>query len=244
MYDSSNQSLENPMAAFVLAVGNQKGGVGKTTISMNVAAAFQSGGSDAALIDADPQNTSLRWATSGEQSLPMTVQSLAVAGKAVGAEIKKQSAKFDVIVVDCPGNLEDPRTEAVLKIADFCLIPMGPSPADLFSTIAMIRVVESVRRYGNPKLQSALMLNSVNGKTKMRQEILNLLREQDIGAHLLESQVAQREVYRQTFALGTTIHDCPRYLKGLKEARAEIETLVVEVTQHIANSSTKEAAHG
>jgi chromosome partitioning protein len=232
------------MAAFVLAVGNQKGGVGKTTISMNIGAAFRSGGSDVALIDADPQNTSLRWATSGEATLPMTVQSLAVAGRAIGAEIKKQAKKFDVIVVDCPGNLEDPRTTAVLEIADFCLIPMGPSPADLFSTMAMIRVVDSVRRQMNSRLKSALVLNSVNGRTKMRQEILNLLKDQDIGTHLLDSQVAQREVYRQTFALGTTIHDCPRYLKGLKEARAEIEAVVVELSQYIAGSNEKVAAHG
>jgi chromosome partitioning protein len=120
----------------------------------------------------------------------MTVQSLATAGKSIGAEIRKQAPKFDVIVVDCPGNLEDPRTGAVLEIADFCLIPMGPSPADLFSTIAMIRAVDGVRRIANKKLKSAMMLNSVNGKTKMRDEILNLLKIQGVGTHLLDSQVS------------------------------------------------------
>jgi chromosome partitioning protein len=131
----------------------------------------------------------------------------------------------------------------VLEVADFCLIPMGPSPADLFSTIAMIRTVDGVRRTANAKLKSAMMLNSVNGKTKMRGEILKLLKIQEIGTHLLDSQVSQREVYRQTFALGTTIHDCGRYLKGLKEARTEIEALVMELTRHIARAHKPEADH-
>ena len=129
-----------------------------------------------------------------------------------------------MIVVDCPGNLEDPRIASVLEVADFCLVPLSPSPADLYSTVAMIRMIESMRSVRNPNLSSALMLNSVNGKTKMREEILKILRAEEIGEHLLDSQIAQREVYRQTFALGTTIHHHNRYLKGLKEARAEIES--------------------
>lgn len=143
-----------------------KGGTGKTTISVNIAAAFEAGGNKVALIDADPQGTSVRWVTSGENTLPMTVLSLAPAGRGIGAEIKKQDANFDVIVVDCPGNLEDPRIASVLEVADFCLVPLSPSPADLYSTVAMIRMIESMRSVRNPNLSSALMLNSVNGKLK------------------------------------------------------------------------------
>jgi chromosome partitioning protein len=123
-------------------------------------------------------------------------------------------------------------------------VPLSPSPADLYSTVAMIRMIESMRAVRNPQLSSALMLNSVNGKTKMREEILKILRAEEIGEHLLDSQIAQREVYRQTFALGTTIHHHNRYLKGLKEARAEIERLVTEMAQYIASTRATGAAHG
>lgn len=230
--------------AFKIAVSNQKGGTGKTTISVNIAAAFEAGGNRVALIDADPQGTSVRWVTSGENTLPMTVLSLAPAGRGIGGEIKKQDAHFDVIIVDCPGNLEDPRIASVLEVADFCLVPLSPSPADLYSTVAMIRMIESMRTVRNPGLSSALMLNSVNGKTRMREEILKILRAEEIGEHLLESQISQREVYRQTFALGTTIHHHNRYLIGLKEARAEIEKLVTEMAQYIASTRDPGTAHG
>nr|WP_254367218.1 hypothetical protein [Paraburkholderia sp. NMBU_R16] len=92
---------------------------------MNVAAAFHSGGSDVALIDADPQNTSLRWATSGEAPLPMTVQSLAVAGKAVGAEIKKQAGKFDAIVVTARETWKIPEPPRCWRLPIFALSPWG-----------------------------------------------------------------------------------------------------------------------
>lgn len=225
--------------AFTIALANQKGGVGKTTVGLNLASAFQLGGVETALVDADPQNTSLRWATSGAETLAVAVTSLAPAGSKIGNEITKLQRKYDLVVVDCPGNLEDPRTPEVLKVADFCLMPLGPSPADLFSTLAMIREVGAIRRRDNPSLNSALMLNAVNGKTKMRGEILKLLEEQDVGTHLLKSQIAQREIYRQVFALGTTVHECSRYMRGLKEARAEIEALAVELSTFIAEAKKK-----
>jgi chromosome partitioning protein len=231
------------MPAFTIAVANQKGGVGKTTLSLNLASAFQLGGTEVALVDADPQNTSLRWATSGAEPLKVSVTSLAPAGEKIGNEIKKLKEKYDLVVVDCPGNLEDPRTPEVLKVADFCLIPMGPSPADLFSTLAMIREVSSIQRRQNPDLASALMLNNVNGKTRMGGEILALLKDQDVGTYLLNSQIAQREIYRQVFAMGTTVHECGRYMRGLKEARAEIEALAVELSKYIAQARKEKVAN-
>ncbi|QYY33552.1 AAA family ATPase (plasmid) [Cupriavidus pinatubonensis] len=225
--------------AYTIALANQKGGVGKTTVGLNLASAFHLGGTETALVDADPQNTSLRWATSGAETLGIAVTSLAPAGNKIGNEIAKLQRKYDLVVVDCPGNLEDPRTPEVLKVADFCLMPLGPSPADLFSTLAMIREVAAIRRRDNPGLNSALMLNAVNGKTKMRGEIIKLLEEQDVGTHLLKCQIAQREIYRQVFALGTTVHECTRYMRGLKEARAEIEALAVELSTFIAETKKR-----
>ena len=77
--------------AFKIAVSNQKGGTGKTTISVNIAAAFEAGGNKVALIDADPQGTSVRWVTSGENTLPMTVLSLALPAAASAARSRNRT---------------------------------------------------------------------------------------------------------------------------------------------------------
>jgi len=224
----------------IFAVANQKGGVGKTTVSVNTAGACDAAGLDVVLVDADPQNTTIRWTTS-EGSLSMAVVSLAASGKNIGREILKLTEKYEIVIVDCPGNLEDPRTPAVLQVADFCIIPITPSPADLFSTMALIKKIEEIRNSVNPNLQSALMLNCVNGRTKMREIIIEAIKSEEFGTHLFESQIGQREIYRQTFALGTTIHHCAKKMKGLKEARAEIESFFVELMSYVNNQQPVEA---
>lgn len=93
------------MAAEIIAVTQQKGGVGKSTIAMHLGAAFHEKGKRVLVVDADGQNTLIHWASAssdGETGIPFPVVNLSEAGSQIHREIKKFVADYDIIVVDCP----------------------------------------------------------------------------------------------------------------------------------------------
>lgn len=93
------------MAAEIIAVTQQKGGVGKSTIAMHLGAAFHELGKRVLIVDADGQNTLVHWSSASgdsETGIPFPVINLAEAGGQIHREIKKFINDYDIIVVDCP----------------------------------------------------------------------------------------------------------------------------------------------
>ena len=96
------------MAAEIIAVTQQKGGVGKSTIAMHLGAAFHERGKRVLVVDADGQNTLIHWASASSDSdsgIPFAVVNLSEAGAQIHREIKKFVADYDLIVVDCPPSI-------------------------------------------------------------------------------------------------------------------------------------------
>jgi len=114
----------------VVAVVGQKGGVGKTTTAMNLAACLTRG-SNVAVVDADPQQSAAEWAEAAGEELPFDFTS--ETDPSLLSRIR--DLDYDVVIVDAPGNLGDePMLNAVLSIADFAIIPMAPSPIEVTPT--------------------------------------------------------------------------------------------------------------
>lgn len=114
----------------VLSVVGQKGGIGKSTTAMNLAACF-SRGSSVAVIDVDPQQTSTRWA-----------ERMAEVAEAAGEEMpfdftsesdpenlrRIRELDYDTVIVDTPGSLADEHVlRAILTVTDFVVAPLTPS---------------------------------------------------------------------------------------------------------------------
>ena len=108
------------MAAEIIAITQQKGGVGKSTIAMHLGAAFHEKKKRVLVVDADGQNTLIHWssaASDGSSGIPFPVVNLSEAGGQIHREIKKFVNDYDIIVVDCPPSITEKVSGVVLLAA-------------------------------------------------------------------------------------------------------------------------------
>jgi chromosome partitioning protein len=213
------------MTAKIVAVANQKGGSGKTTVSMQLAGAIARRQQKVLVVDADPQGTATRWAASAEDDAPFpaSVVGLSAASAKVHREVKKFIDDYDFIIIDCPPAADSPVPQSALLIADLVLVPIIPSPLDMWAAVGIRQVIHNVGDI-NEALKARLVLNQCQPNTTLAQESLEILPE--FGIELAESQIHHRQVYRQSAVYGQTVHEF-----GSKAAVAikEVERLTDEV---------------
>lgn len=210
--------------ARILAFVNQKGGPGKTTLAMHVAGELARGGSRVLVADADPQATATRWAAAAPDSAPFpaAVAGLGHAGEKLHRELLKYVAPYDWIVVDCPPSAESNLTRSALLVADLAVVPVVPSPPDLWAGVAIRQVLADVAVV-NDQLESRLVINRRKAGTRLAAHILELLPR--YGIPVLESQVGEREAFRHAAAAGVTVADLPRAGRAAAEIAAMTDEL-------------------
>jgi chromosome partitioning protein len=228
------------MTAKIIAVCNQKGGPGKTTLTMQLAGSLARRGSKVLVVDADPQGSATRWAASAEDEAPFpaSVVGLSAAGAKVHREVKKFVDDYHYIVIDCPPAADSTVPQSALLISDLALVPLIPSPLDMWAAVGIRKVIEAVSEI-NQDLESRLVLNQCQPNTSLNKEALEILPE--FGIELCKSTLGQRQVYRQSAVFGQTVHHF-----GNKAAQAieEIEALTEEVLLIIEGEEEKREAAG
>ena len=215
------------MTAKVIVITNQKGGCGKTTLTMNLAATLGIK-SKVLVIDGDPQGSATRWAASSSDDKPFvaSVMGLANAGDKVHREIKKYLEDYDYILVDCPPAVENPFTSSALMVANLALVPIVPSPTDLWSAVGIQKLINNVMVM-NEDLKARLVANMCQGNISISKEALTLIEEFDFPK--TKTDIYQRTAYRQAAAFGGSVHD----LDNLK-AKDELNSLAKEIRAIIA----------
>lgn len=126
-----------------IALFSQKGGSGKTTLTVHLAVAAQLAGRRVAILDLDPQASAVAWhRTRGADSLPVTV---AVPDSQLARAIEGAEADgFDLVLIDSPPHVA-PIAARIVAVADLVLVPVRPSPMDISALPSTIRLIEKVR---------------------------------------------------------------------------------------------------
>jgi chromosome partitioning protein len=208
------------MAVRVIAVINQKGGAGKTTLAMNLGAGLARRG-ETVVVDLDPQGSSLQWASAGAQPFPATIKTLPPRWDA--DELKKTFKTYQNVVLDCPPALDSHASQTALRACDVALIPVLPSPVDLWASLKLPNEIAEAQKR-NAVLKAFLVLNQLEPKSALSVAMHDALAE--FGLPVLTAAIRRRAIYRAAALEGVSVYQLGS--RGAPAA-AEIEAIIDEV---------------
>ncbi|WP_419648078.1 ParA family partition ATPase [Thiolapillus sp.] len=209
----------------VIAVLNQKGGSGKTTIATHLARELQLDGSDALLVDSDPQGSARDWAAVREDH-PLTV--VGIDRPTIDRDVKNIARKVEFVVIDGAPQAADLAVSAI-KAADLVLIPVQPSPYDIWATAELVDLVKQRIEVTDGRLQAAFVVSRAIKGTRIGGEVTEALAGYELP--VLDARITQRVSYPGTAAAGTTVLESDP--NG--DAAAEVRALATEIKQMLIN---------
>ncbi len=200
--------------AIVIALSSLKGGVGKSTLSLNLATCLHRAGHRVLLVDADPQGTCSAWAARaaelGREGPPV----VAMAGAALRRDLAKVGDGFDVVVIDSPPRMGTEARAAMLA-ADVVVVPVTPGAADVWAareTVAVLEEAQSLR----PELRAVVVLNRADrtALAKMAGQAVERL-----GVPALGVSLAQRVAFGEATLAGQGVVDYAPASEAAREVR-------------------------
>lgn len=127
----------------VLAFVSQKGGAGKSLLTISCAVAAEQDGYRTLIVDMDPQGTAEAWYQDRDADTPKLVT--ASAPELPDALARAQKAGFHLVLIDTPGR-DEPAVAAAIRLSDFCVVPCRPSPADMKATPPTMATIQRLAK--------------------------------------------------------------------------------------------------
>ncbi|WP_103336089.1 ParA family partition ATPase [Pseudotabrizicola formosa] len=199
----------------VITIAQQKGGSGKTTLSVNLAVELVRRGVSVALLDTDPQGSLGRWFMARRERLGDPGMDLSTASAwGVGYECEKLRKTHDIVIIDTPPKI-DADLRPALREATLVLIPVSASHVDLWATDG---VLDLAARESRPVM---IVLNRCKAGTRLGEEVANAAGDL---AEVAEARLGQRVAYAETMGNGLAVAEV-----GKSPASGEIAALATEV---------------
>ena len=186
----------------IIGVLNQKGGVGKTTISVNLAAAYARAGLRVLLVDSDPQASALYWSSVREAEPLFPV--IGMAKPTLPRDLPAVAKNYDMVVIDGAPRANE-LARAAIMASDLVLIPVQPSAYDVAAsaeTVQLIREAQILR----PELQGAFVINRKIANTAIGRDVAQALAQFE-GFPVLDVTLAQRVVYAEGAGQGVSVFE-------------------------------------
>lgn len=206
----------------IIGLLNQKGGVGKTTLAVNLAAALTLRGGRVLLIDADPQGSALDWAAAREGDPLFAVVGLP--RPTVHKEIAVVAQGYDHVVIDGPPRVTDLARSAIMA-SDLVMIPVQPSPYDIWAADEVVKLIDEARVY-KEKLKSVFAVNRKIANTAIGRDVGEALAAYPVP--VLKAAITQRVVFAEAVAQGKSIFEIDPNGPAALEMLAVLDELLQE----------------
>jgi chromosome partitioning protein len=206
----------------IVALLNQKGGVGKTTLALHLAGAWARQGCRVTVIDADPQGSALDWSEQrAKEGGSRLFGVLGLARDTLHREAPEIARGVDHVVIDGPPRIAGLMRSALLA-ADLVIVPAQPSPFDGWASGEMLNLIREARIF-RPELVARFVLNRCAARTIIARETGDALAEHN--PPVLAARIGQRVAFADAARTGRLVFE----VESAGAAAREITALAAEI---------------
>ena len=225
----------------VIAFAGQKGGSGKTTTAVAVAAELVKRGRRVLLVDADPQGSARTWAeVAQENNQPAPTVVAMGANMHKPEQLPRLAEGYDVVLIDTPPRMGDVQRSA-LMVADVVVLPCGPSAVDAWALTESVELVAKAKIY-RPELKVVGLITRKVANTAIGKGARQVLEQTNL--KVLSSELHYRVGYQESLAVGKGPSTYEPESVAAKEVGALVDELAAVAAIAITTPEAKELAHG
>lgn len=212
----------------IIGILNQKGGVGKTTLSLSIAheLARRTSADEVLVVDSDPQQSALNWSEVREIKLPFTV--IGFSKKSLHRDLPPIAKNYKHVIIDGSPRVTELARSCIMA-SDLVVVPCTPSPYDIWASTETIELIKEATIYKG-KLKGVFTINRKIANTAIGRDVVEILNGMDLP--VLTSHITQRVIFAESAATGKTIFD----VEPEGKAASEISLLVDELLKYEINN--------
>ncbi len=211
----------------IISITSLKGGVGKSTITQNLAVTFAHIGHKVCIVDADTNQSSMKWAGLREEDRPSIMVSGQQDDNSLLKNVKLLNQDYDIVLIDGTPSLSK-TTSKILLLADLVLIPILPSGLDFWATELFLERLEEAKAFREQPMMAHFILNQHDERFTLGREAKEALSAFE-GIGVMNTYLKSRTAYRKAVIEGLGVYEFSD-----AKAKEEMVNLTNEIQELIA----------